>query len=540
MNPGDLESSDLRRQSAWYRSLIRIAHRFLVHIGLTTTLCAGVGYAIFAWPFFGRSPLITNHAARDFNTELDQTPPQMQAWPEIHRARRMQVDMMDKAYLKLRGGFYTEHSERGRTVHAMLERQKEILGVVAEAARRPRLGCFITPFTQNEVYESPAGGGETYAYSKPGEPDPFLWLPCMMGCYAELRGLGRDFAMRMDQSAIRGDGRAVVDDFETIVNLARLTADPPMTTLQLGRLAILASGTDALLAIVAAYPGVLGEADCARAQELLRGIPADWTSLDVTWERHVIEDLWQRLFSDDGAGNGSMTADGWRLLHAMSSTQTPEAVDVYVLGPLKASVYGSRRTAVDATEKMMALVEKDDQTPAWEWDVFRADAWADETKATPCTPVEMMIASMPEALTTSVKVMKLARLETGAAIVALAIERYRLIHGHPPEASSGLQEFGVTDLPIDTFSGLPIRYVLAEDGPRLYSVGFDRDDDGGATCVDWLDARTMMPREKAEVALRREASRYDGDWVFWPPMAMIDGDTDDRVVRPLISRGGGK
>ncbi len=67
-----------------------------------------------------------------------------------------------------------------------------------------------------------------------------------------------------------------------------------------------------------------------------------------------------------------------------------------------------------------------------------------------------------------------------AALTALAVERYRLIHhGRMPEALTDLVSELLAGVPCDAFDGQPLRYHRLREGYVLYSVGPDRIDHGG-------------------------------------------------------------
>jgi hypothetical protein len=107
--------------------------------------------------------------------------------------------------------------------------------------------------------------------------------------------------------------------------------------------------------------------------------------------------------------------------------------------------------------------------------------------------------------------------------IACALERYRLAHGHFPEALEALtSRFGmpaegtrpaefIDKLPHDIINGEPLKYRCTKDGQYvLYSVGWNETDDGGSVAVGKGSER---------------GSRYDGlgappegDWV-WRPQA---------------------
>jgi hypothetical protein len=66
-----------------------------------------------------------------------------------------------------------------------------------------------------------------------------------------------------------------------------------------------------------------------------------------------------------------------------------------------------------------------------------------------------------------------------SAVVALALERYRLARGRWPDQLTDLAPAYVRAVPLDPFSGGPLRYGRLEDGVAAYSVGYDEKDDGG-------------------------------------------------------------
>jgi hypothetical protein len=67
-----------------------------------------------------------------------------------------------------------------------------------------------------------------------------------------------------------------------------------------------------------------------------------------------------------------------------------------------------------------------------------------------------------------------------AGLTALAIERYRQAHqGALPAKLDDLKPQFLASIPIDPFDGQPLRYRPLAKGYVVYSVGYDRQDDGG-------------------------------------------------------------
>jgi hypothetical protein len=68
------------------------------------------------------------------------------------------------------------------------------------------------------------------------------------------------------------------------------------------------------------------------------------------------------------------------------------------------------------------------------------------------------------------------------AMVACALERYRLANGQCPSGLAALTPQFLDQIPPDVFDGQPLRYRLKPDGNfLLYSVGENKIDDGGKT-----------------------------------------------------------
>ncbi len=66
------------------------------------------------------------------------------------------------------------------------------------------------------------------------------------------------------------------------------------------------------------------------------------------------------------------------------------------------------------------------------------------------------------------------------AIIACALERYRLVHGGYPKTVNELTPTYLQKMPCDLLTGEPLHYRLEADGSfTLYSVGLDGQDDGG-------------------------------------------------------------
>ena len=72
------------------------------------------------------------------------------------------------------------------------------------------------------------------------------------------------------------------------------------------------------------------------------------------------------------------------------------------------------------------------------------------------------------------------------ARIAVAIEQYRLDHGALPEALDELVPMYLKAVPTDPFDGANLRYQRPQTGYLLYSIDWNREDDGGHEEDDWV------------------------------------------------------
>ncbi len=102
-------------------------------------------------------------------------------------------------------------------------------------------------------------------------------------------------------------------------------------------------------------------------------------------------------------------------------------------------------------------------------------------------------------------VQKSAFVQTGTdtALVACALERYRLAHGQFPATLDALAPEFINRVPHDVINGQPLKYRRTPDGQYvLYSVGWNQTDDGGAPGLSESGASIDQAR---------------GDWVWRLP-----------------------
>jgi hypothetical protein len=101
--------------------------------------------------------------------------------------------------------------------------------------------------------------------------------------------------------------------------------------------------------------------------------------------------------------------------------------------------------------------------------------------------------------------------------VAIALEQHRRKHGGYPATLADIDAEFLPSIPPDRFDGQPIKYALRDGRPLLYSVGVDRDDDGGRPPRPGADPARWRPRPKPEdIGNPKVPQLPDGDWLLYP------------------------
>jgi hypothetical protein len=89
------------------------------------------------------------------------------------------------------------------------------------------------------------------------------------------------------------------------------------------------------------------------------------------------------------------------------------------------------------------------------------------------------------------------------AVTAAAIERYRAAHdGSLPSALDALVPAFIDRVPVDPFTGAPLKWKTSPGAYTIYSIGSDFKDDGGRTLpVPWKPGLRWEERERADIGV---------------------------------------
>ncbi|MFM9170052.1 MAG: HAAS signaling domain-containing protein, partial [Phycisphaerales bacterium] len=211
------------------------------------------------------------------------------------------------------------------------------------------------------------------------DPTKFPMYGVLLPQLARVRSAARMLAIDALRAAELGEGDRFVDDIEAMVRMSVHAADGRILIGDLVGMAVRSVAIDRALAALEWKPDLLGEAQLARLQRVFESVPPDLRRLDLGAERLMWVDLEQRLYTDDGRGNGWFRLDRDALLPLFgtvesssrgrndiltgSATQAASLAAVTLSGPAAALIVADRRTTHEFFEHWAARIEASSALP---------------------------------------------------------------------------------------------------------------------------------------------------------------------------------
>jgi hypothetical protein len=130
----------------------------------------------------------------------------------------------------------------------------------------------------------------------------------------QFRRAGRLLRIDTRYAMDQGDHERAIANVETIFGLGRQAGNNPIVVCQLVGLAVRGLGFNLIEELTTEHTDSLTDRELQRLQELAANV--DFTkSVDVSFEKRFVMDFIQRIYSDDGNGDGRMTAVGMEVQH---------------------------------------------------------------------------------------------------------------------------------------------------------------------------------------------------------------------------------
>lgn len=488
--------------------------------GVAALVVLGVAfYGYAAVRIYTGSPTIARNLSEEYNQQV-RAREQDRAWP-IYRAA-----IIASPDLPWGNGDWPANWPDVRPGEKDYDRAVEywsrcggFLAEIRRGAALPISGVLLSNAMDHEVSKALARRIGHTNTSPADVPDP---NPDMIGVLLPHLGQFRDFSRLLvfdTRMAVReGDGGRVVANIDAMLGIAHQAGQEPFLISELVGYAILSSASKEVLRTLQEAPHLLRDEDLSHLAHRLAGCISPGRLMPShEAEQWMFDDALQRMYTDDGHGDGRMTAEGMKLLGsyvgmaAPRNTGLPRADSrLYALaGPLVAQGIAGRREMREEYRRLMASAQawaglapwvRIKTPPTW------IDTYSFMSEAAPWSNRYALIAVVMPALNAAYWSGDSVHLEREAAMTMLACEAYRRKAGAWPASLDVLTPRLLPRAPRDIFDGEALRYVVKDGAPVLYSIGHDLADDGGVAPADGAFVGGLPPSD----------ARSKGDWIFFP------------------------
>jgi len=398
--------------------------------------------------------------------------------------------------------------EKWPNVVAFLESEESLVKAIRRGGKLSGLGLELK-LTQDYSQE------DLVAMHGPDNGFPESWIDAddpllsnsLLGALLRHVQLMRDMARMLETDVFRmaeaGDAENAAEDLLAMLGLGPQAAETPFLVSSLVGLATDGIAYNTIEEFLSEYPDLLSD-------QQLKAIAEKMASLSprelVRYEGEIAfqKDLIQRIYSDDGSGDGRLTNASDSLAKTMTR----------VVGPGVALFSGSRKNLEQAVEGVMEEGSAALGVPFYEQAIRGPEHFEeliDKHASNNLIAKAFMQMLMPAMDQCSVAGERTECYRNGM-LIGLAAHRFRLRHDRFPETADELVPEFLDEIPVDMVTGQPLNYRLQDGKPLIYSVGQDRDDDGGVEATD-SDGERLYGHEHFYQNVTQPA---DGDWILWP------------------------
>lgn len=477
---------------------------------------------------------ITLNVSKQFNDQIATIPEADRAWPVMLKvvARLKQDPWLQAAYsprecqeflnVQLETGSDEDWTpeQRWAAVKAALAKHTETLALIREMASKPRLGMPVRGVMDHDLMRAMAEARPEYQ-PRPEEFEEYpenppaiaLLLPHLQHTRQCARLLKADCFVALEE----GDFPRIIANLKALDGLANLSAENGFLIGQLVELAISALRAGVVNEMLAFHGSQLDPRQLASLADTLGPVSNGVAEpLDFSGERLGFVDALQRMFSDDGAGNGVMVSSASRTLAEYSGMSGAAESALDLAGAI---LFAADRATEQLTyDSMIGLSLAQAALPQWERgstdDFFEKVVQPRRTGQSRLILCGLLLPALDKATQSGDR----AGQSLDGVRVAVALHRFKLAKGAWPESLDALVPAYLASVPVDRWTGGPVLYAIKDTGPVVYSVGYDKNDDGGRAPAESPSSAGQWTALDPSASVAQSPGKFDGDFVLYPPV----------------------
>ncbi len=480
------------------RSLVWAVFRAL----LLPVLAVAGSYAWLEYRYHSHPPRLTHNYAAELNARALAAPEAERAWAH-YRAALLQINRELPPEFWTSDAYLHSINQEKLREEAAFRQNRELLPLIRAAAAMPTLGFILRDkhdpaelawMIKNQSPEAAGGSG--------APSDNPLLLTLLLPHLRELRSFVRWLQFDVQVAAHERDGSTAAADLIACFGIADQLREIPWIILDMESWRAFESSIVSLGAIVAEHPDLMNDAQLDAINRRLMAYAEGGPFYPrFSGERTVFADVVQRVYDPD---------DQFRPEIACQILCDKPNWWVKIGAPVSTHWYARRPEMIKRFEDLLHAAEAACTVPLWKCIAAPPrpgdDFSTDERTKFVLIWVFGSPPSKPYFLAQS------AQQQRDAGLTVIALARYHLqSHRWPDDLDDLVPQF-LPEIPPDRFTGEPLRYHVVNEKPIVYSVGADRDDDGGQP----PPGKDGNEQAAAWVPPADASSAPDGDWVLWP------------------------
>jgi hypothetical protein len=487
-------------------------------IFLVACLAIGAGwYGVTAYLYWNNPPKIARNFSAEQNATILATSESERAWP-VYREVLIGMGPAPAEFYRGYGPWVDADTP---VVASFVRRNQGALEKVRNASQRSILGYSLSDGEPYEDYRVrtrhlPPGAAEP----RPPTSNPLLWCS-MMTPLLEVGVLSQSLASDAILSAGESDGERMTADLLAMMRLADHIGENPGPLVTSFAAMYFAEALRTWGHLMTAAPNMFDEPRLQALEAAARGFAGGKIEVRFDFARVAFHDVMQRVYTDDGNGNGYFYLPGFLELQPLFPFIEAPLKAIAVTAPLTKERYYSRKESVAEFERLLQLAAADTARPIWkcvDWPHAQA---RDRLQADPrWRIVHLLTESYDDDHAHLERVVQ----QRDAVLAASAILRFQRRHGAWPTTLKRLIPEFLGSLPVDRCDGQSLLYRVTPAGPLLYSVGTDGDDDGGRAPLikvpDYDYSNPSYPPKYVQWPCHwlsvSSGENLEGDVILWP------------------------
>lgn len=330
-----------------------------------------------------------------------------------------------------------------------------------------------------------------------------------------MRHIAHILAFDSFAAADRQEGDTVVTNFDTALHIARQTHAEPTFMSQLVAIGNLHTAADTVTKIIDRRPAFLTDQQLEQLARLAWEAAASQPPIDFQDDLLAQYELMDRTYTKNAAGNGRIAYDGLRMMFSIDGRQPPHPIALAIYWPIRHR-YADRKTQQSLIDDAFAAAAALNTAGPQGLPAFNQSLATIEQREIQDERVPWRTSILMPAFAKTAAVPHLIRTRLQATATRLGLERYKLAEGHYPDTLDQLVPTYLPELPADPFNpGHPIKYLLRDNQPILYSVGSNGVDNQATPAPRNADAANLEARFANPAGPSPTAP--EADWILSQP-----------------------